>query len=265
MDAKVILDFESYDFHKELHTIEDDEVTFRTLSSDIFPFYQLRSFVTASVFTHVFLYVINVILILVEDKPFEAGTYSSMVEALECYPYEVGNWQLYRVFTSLLIVPTMDSLIAHTVFNLMVVSFVEEKLGFRETVILYYGTGVVGNLFSMLMTDSSVVSSNFLSYADVGSFSLFLLSLALEYRLFRTDLYKDYENYRQPIGLFLYKGAIYCFLVYHYTAYEDYANFYMFLGGMLVVVLVQLAGSVSLVPVVALGCATFLLYREPSF
>ena len=77
-----MLDFESYDFHKEMHALEDDEVTLKTLSSDIFPYYRLRSFVTASVLTHLILYVINVLLILVEDKPFEAGTYSSMVEAL---------------------------------------------------------------------------------------------------------------------------------------------------------------------------------------
>jgi|JI6StandDraft_1071083.scaffolds.fasta_scaffold17541_6 membrane associated rhomboid family serine protease len=266
MDAKVMLDFESYDFHKELHALEDDEVTLGTLTTDIFPYYRLRSFVTASVLTHVILYVINVLLILAEDKPFETGTYSSMVDALECYPYEVSNWQLYRVFTSLLIVPTMDSLIAHTVFNLMVMSFIEDKLGFRETVILYYGTGVVGNLFSILMTDNPIVSSTLHSYLDVGSFSLFIMSLALEYRLFKTDLYKDYENYRQPVGLFLYKGAIYCFLVYHYTAYEDYANFYMFLGGVLVTLFAQFtSSSVVIAPMVVLGGLAFLQYREPSF
>lgn len=202
---------------------------------------------------------------LVEDKPFEAGTYSSMVEALECYPYEVRSWQLYRVFTSLLIVPTMDSLLAHTVFNLMVVSFVEEKLGSRETAILYYGTGAIGNIFSMFMSDNPVVSSTLHINADIGSFSLFLLSLALEYRLFRTDLYKDYENYRQPIGLFLYKGAIYCFLVYHYTTYEEYANYYMFLGGVVGVLAAQLRGSISIAPIVAGGAALFLHYRQPSF
>jgi hypothetical protein len=121
----------------------------------------------------------------------------------------------------------MDSLIAHTIFNLMIVSFIEEKIGFCETVILYYGTGVIGNIFSIMMTDNPVVSSTRTNNVDIGSFSLLVLSLILEYRIFRADLYKNYENYRQPIKLSLYKGAIYCFLAYHYTAYEDLANFYI--------------------------------------
>jgi hypothetical protein len=167
------------------------------------------------------------------------------------------------MFTSLLITPTMDSLIAHTVFNLMVVSFIEEKIGFRETVILYYGTGVVGNIFSIMMTDNPVISSTPLTNADVGSFSLFVLSLILEYRIFRTDAYKEFENYRQPLGLFFYKGAIYCFLVYHYTAYEDFANFYMFLGGIIVILMEQMATSISIIPLVVLGTCLFLQYRSP--
>jgi hypothetical protein len=157
----------------------------------------------------------------------------------------------------------MDSLIAHTVFNLMVVSFIEEKIGFRETVILYYGTGVIGNIFSIMMTDNPVISSNSLTNVDVGSLSLFVLSLILEYRIFRTDMYKEYENYRQPTGLFLYKGAIYCFLVYHYTAYEDFANFYMFLGGVIVILMEQMATSISIIPMVVLGTCLFLQYRSP--
>jgi hypothetical protein len=167
------------------------------------------------------------------------------------------------MFTSLLITPTMDSLIAHTIFNLMIVSFIEEKIGFCETVILYYGTGVIGNIFSIMMTDNPVVSSTRTNNVDIGSFSLLVLSLILEYRIFRADLYKNYENYRQPIKLSLYKGAIYCFLAYHYTAYEDLANFYMFLGGIIVVLMEQTATSISIISLVVLGKCLLLQYRSP--
>lgn len=92
--------------------------------SDLFPYYQLKSFVTASLATHFLLYVINLLLIAMYGAPFDSNSESAMVDALECYPYDIKNLQLYRVFTALLITPTMDSLLAHTVFNLMFVSFV---------------------------------------------------------------------------------------------------------------------------------------------
>jgi hypothetical protein len=131
--------------------------------------------------------------------------------------------------------------------------------------VLYYGTGVVGNIFSILMTDRPCISSKFIPNLDIGSLSLFLLSLKLEHDLFKADNYKNYENYHQSVGLYFYKGAVYCFLVYHYTSYEDFTNFYMFLGGILVLVLSQFTGSLSLLPTTVLGVGVFLQYRAPSF
>ena len=86
----------------------------------------------------------------------------------------------------------MDSLLTHAVFNLMVVSFIESKLGSRDTVVLYYGTGVIGNILSIVMVDDPVISSTVWSYLDVGSLSLFLLSLKLEFDLFKNENYKNY-------------------------------------------------------------------------
>lgn len=62
----------------------------------------------------------------------------------------------------------MDSLLAHTVFNLMFVSFVESKLGSREAVVMYYGMGVVGNVFSVLMTDRPCISSKLFELCRCG-------------------------------------------------------------------------------------------------
>lgn len=155
-----MLEFKPYEFSMDHTPSEEEDVSLWNLLRDLFPFYRLQSFVTVSLTVHLVFYVINMILVLTDGENPEASEDSTMVEALECYPYGIMNLQLYRLLTSLMITPTLDSLLTHTIFNLMVVSFVEEKLGSKQTAIVYYGSGLAGNIFSILFQDTSCVSSN---------------------------------------------------------------------------------------------------------
>lgn len=120
-----MLEFKPYEFSMDNTPSEDEDVSLWNLLRDLFPFYRLQSFVTISLTVHLLFYVINIILVLTDGESLTSNEDSSMVEALECYPYGVANLQLYRLITSLMITPTLDSLLAHTIFNLMVVSFIE--------------------------------------------------------------------------------------------------------------------------------------------
>lgn len=103
-------------------------------------------------------------------------------------------------------------------------------MGKLKFCLYYFGCGCLGNILHILISKESSIS-------NIGALGLFALSLKIEYQSFKSDDYIEYENYNQSAGLYLYKFVLFSIVVYSLINGGLFISFYMYVGGLLFVVL----------------------------
>lgn len=147
----------------------------------IFPNFKWRSFTLAVALIDI---VFFIFLVLYDNPEIEEGLLAPSQLTLfkfgEVYPwYMRHSWHLHRFILPLFMHCNLLHLLSSVMLFIYIYSTIEKLIGIRKTVCLFFGTGIVGILLNLVMSNEPGVAGSI----PLGAF---LFSLCQEIYIFKT-------------------------------------------------------------------------------